>query len=128
MENYFILLELPFDPPEEDEAKICEVISKKHRQWCYDQVNPVKLAIYRENLAHLDDIKKVMLDPMARKQEAEKAVQIRIEKYENLRMTVRLLRVKSEVLSESDLRKLVQGYARYGFTAEDIVNVFNNTF
>ena len=42
MENYFILLELPFDPPESDTSKISEAISKKQAQWSRDQSNPVK--------------------------------------------------------------------------------------
>lgn len=42
MENYFILLELPFDLPESDTNKISEAISKKQAQWSRDQSNPVK--------------------------------------------------------------------------------------
>ena len=37
MENYFILLELPFDPPVSDTNKISEAISKKQAQWSRDQ-------------------------------------------------------------------------------------------
>ena len=77
MENYFILLELPFDPPESDTNKINEAIAKKQAQWSRDQQNPVKKAKASEYLAHLEDIKKVMLDPEARKKEAAKAKQIK---------------------------------------------------
>lgn len=61
MENYFILLELPFDLPESDTNKISEAISKKQAQWSRDQSNPVKKAKASEYLAALEDIKKVML-------------------------------------------------------------------
>ena len=66
--------------------------------------------MYREYLSHLDKIKKVMFDPVARKQEAKKAIQLKAEKIDDLRLKVRLLHVKAKELSESDLRHLVQGY------------------
>ena len=44
MENYFILLELPFDPPESDTNKINGAISAKQAQWSRDMQNPVKKA------------------------------------------------------------------------------------
>ena len=53
MENYFILLELPFDLPESDTNKISEAISKKQAQWSRDQSNPVKKAKASEYLADL---------------------------------------------------------------------------
>lgn len=84
MENYLILLELPFDLPESDTNKISEAISKKQAQWSRDQSNPVKKAKASEYLAALEDIKKVMLDPTARKQEAAKAKQIKASKAKEL--------------------------------------------
>ena len=87
MENYFILLELPFDLPESDTNKISEAISKKQAQWSRDQSNPVKKAKASEYLAALEDIKKVMLDPTARKQEAAKAKQIKASKAKEVKVT-----------------------------------------
>ena len=51
MENYFILLELPFDPPENDNNKISEAISKKQAQWSRDLTNPVEKE-KQENALH----------------------------------------------------------------------------
>ena len=96
MENYFILLELPFDPPEGDTNKISEAISKKQAQWSRDQSNPVKKAKASEYLAALEDIKKVMLDPAARKQEAAKAKQIKDSKAKDLEAKLSLYRAKGD--------------------------------
>lgn len=107
MENYFILLELPFDLPESDTNKISEAISKKQAQWSRDQSNPVKKAKASEYLAALEDIKKVMLDPTARKQEAAKAKQIKASKAKELEAKLSLYRAKGDELSEKDLKRLV---------------------
>lgn len=106
MENYFILLELPFDLPESDTNKISEAISKKQAQWSRDQSNPVKKAKASEYLAALEDIKKVMLDPTARKQEAAKAKQIKASKAKELEAKLSLYRAKGDELSEKDLKRL----------------------
>ena len=105
MENYFILLELPFDPPESDTNKISEAISKKQAQWSRDQSNPVKKAKASEYLAALENIKKVMLDPAARKQEAAKAKQIKDSKEKELEAKLSLYRAKGDELSEKDLKQ-----------------------
>jgi len=124
MENYFILLELPFDPPENDTAKINEAISKKQAQWSRDMANPVKKAKVSEYLAALDDIKKVMLDPAARKQEAAKAKQIKDSKAKELEAKLNLYRAKGDELSEKDLKQLVKIFGPFGFTADEIKKKF----
>ena len=40
-DNYFILLELSFDPMVSDENKIKEAIARKQQQWSKDINNPV---------------------------------------------------------------------------------------
>lgn len=124
MENYFILLELPFDPPEGDSNKISEAISKKQAQWSRDQSNPVKKAKASEYLAALEDIKKVMLDPAARKQEAAKAKQVKDSKVKELESKLNLYRAKGDELSEKDLKQLVKAFGTFGFTAEEIKKKF----
>ena len=103
VENYFILLELPFDPPESDAGKISEAISKKQAQWSRDQSNPIKKAKASEYLAALEDIKKVMLASATRQQEAIKAKQIKEEKAKELETKLSLYRSKGSMLSEKDL-------------------------
>lgn len=124
MENYFILLELPFDPPESDTNKISEAISKKQAQWSRDQSNPVKKAKASEYLAALENIKKVMLDPAARKQEAAKAKQIKDSKEKELEAKLSLYRAKGDELSEKDLKQLGRVFGTFGFTAEEIKKKF----
>lgn len=126
MENYFILLELPFDPPESDTSKISEAISKKQAQWSRDQSNPVKKAKASEYLAALEDIKKVMLDPAARKQEAAKAKQIKESKAKGLEAKLKLYRAKGDELSEKDLKQLVKVFGAFGFTADEIKRKFGS--
>lgn len=126
MDNYFILLELPFDPPEGDTNKISEAISKKQAQWSRDQSNPVKKAKASEYLAALEDIKKVMLDPAARKQEAAKAKQIKESKAKDLEAKLKLYRAKGDELSEKDLKQLLKVFGAFGFTADEIKHKFGS--
>lgn len=126
MENYFILLELPFDPPEGDNNKISEAISKKQAQWSREMSNPVKKAKASEYLAHLEDIKKVMLDPAARKQEAAKAKQVKDSKAKELDAKLKLYRAKADTLSEKDLKQLVKVFGAFGFTADEIKKRFGS--
>lgn len=126
MENYFILLELPFDPPESDTNKINEAIAKKQAQWSRDQSNPVRKAKASEYLAALADIKKVMLDPRTRKQEASKAKQIKESKAKDLETKLKLYRAKSDKLSEKDLKQLLKVFGAFGFTIDEIKKKFGS--
>ncbi len=126
MDNYFILLELPFDPPESNDAKINEAISKKQAQWSRDQQNPVKKAKASEYLAHLEEIKKVMIDPDKRKQEASKAKQLKDGKAKELEDKLKLYRAKGESLTDKDLNQLLKVFGPYGFTADEIKRKFGS--
>ncbi len=126
LENYFILLELQFDPPEGDNNKISDAIAKKQAQWSRDQSNPVKKAKASEYLAAIEDIKKVMLDPTARKQEAAKAKKIRDGKAKELESKLSLYRAKGDTLSEKDLKQLVKVFGPFGFTAGEIKKKFGS--
>ena len=124
MENYFILLELPFDPPVTDTAKINEAIAKKQAQWSRDQQNPVKKAKASEYLANLENIKKVMLDPNERQKEAAKAKQIKDSKSKELEAKLKLYRAKGDSLSDKDLKQLVKLFGPFGFTEAEITKKF----
>ena len=123
MENYFLLLELSFEPIESDEEKILAAISRKQKEWC-SEGNPYKVAKYREYLSHLDEIKKVMLDPASREQEAEKAKLIKAEKVVQLRRMMLLFRAKTTTLSERDMKILMKQFGKYGFTSDEIKKAF----
>lgn len=124
MENYFILLELPFDPPESDAQKITEAIAKKQSQWSRDMVNPVRKAKVSEYIAHISEIKNVMLDPEAREKEAAQARQIKGGKKKELEDRLALYHAKGDSLSPQDLKLLVRTFGAYGFTEAEIQGAF----
>ena len=124
MENYFILLELPFDPPETDNNKILEAIAKKKDQLSKDQINPVKKAKASEYLGLIEDMKKVMADPAARKEEAAKAKKIKDAKVKELEGKLKLYRAKGDTLADKDLKMLVKNFGSFGFTEAEILKRF----
>ncbi len=124
MENYFILLELPFDPPENDAGKIAEAIAAKQTQWSRDMVNPVKKAKVSEYIAHISEIKNVMLDPEAREKEAAEARQIKGSKKKELVDSLALYHTKGDSLSAQDLKLLVRTFGAFGFTEAEIRGAF----
>ena len=86
------------------------------------------MAIYRECLSHLDEIKKVMLDPVLREQEAEKAKLIKAEMFVQLQRKMLLYRAKNTALSERDMKHLMKQFGKYGFTGDEIKRLFNSPF
>jgi len=75
-ENYFILLELPVDPPASDPAHIRAAIARKKQEWTRLQDHPRKRAQAMAYLAMLPEIERVLLDPLARKNEARQAGEV----------------------------------------------------
>ena len=69
-ENYYLMLELPIDPPTEDPGEIRSAIHRKKQEWTRWQDHPGKRAQGLANLAALPDLEQVMFDPVARKREA----------------------------------------------------------
>jgi len=123
-ENYFILLELSFDPMVNDEGKINAAITAKQQQWSKDMTNPIKKVKAAEYLAQLEDIKKVMLTEASRKSEAEAAKKIRDGKIKELDNKLSLYAAKSSQLSDKDLKLILKNFASYGFTTEYIQQRF----
>ena len=73
-DNWYLILELEFDPPIEDERIIEERIEKKRKEWTKDSQHFVKGAMYRQLLDALPQIKADMLgENNIRKQLAEEA-------------------------------------------------------
>lgn len=123
-ENYFILLELPFDPPVTDTAKINAAITAKQQQWSKDQTNPIKKVKASEYLAMLDDIKAVMLTESSRKNEAGAAKKIRDGKQKELNEKLMLYASKAEELSDKDMKLIMKGFGSYGFTEATVKQLF----
>ena len=70
--NYFLILDLDFDPSIEDDELIAEIIEGKSIEWslrAYDPDTPY----FRQYLESLDDLKKRMSDPKERRKVAKDA-------------------------------------------------------
>jgi len=72
-DNYFDLLKLNTNPPENNEAVIREAIEKALNRWQDMKNKGINSAKWEKLLELKDDINKVMLDPVLRKQEADAA-------------------------------------------------------
>lgn len=124
-ESYFLLLELPFDPPESNTEKINDAIAKKRAQWSMEKNKPNNQGkAAQRNLEKLEDIKKVMLDPAARQREADKAKAKRNEMEKNLEDRLELYRAKGDELSPQELKMLSKQYGPFGFTEDEIKRGF----
>lgn len=124
-ESYFLLLELPFDPPENNTEKINDAIAKKRAQWSMEKNKPNNQGkAAQRNLEKLEDIKKVMLDPAARQREADKAKAKRNEMEKNLEDRLELYRAKGDELSPQELKMLSKQYGPFGFTEDEIKRGF----
>lgn len=119
-DNYYILLELPFNPPEQNMEVIQKAIEKKRQQWSKDQLVAFKKAKASAYLELLPDITAVMTDPDKRTQEAKAAKQISEGKIKELDMKLKLYSSKGDQLSANDLKRLTKIYTPYGFT-EDFI-------
>lgn len=119
MNNYFILLGLSFDPIEADEEKIEEAINKKMQQWQNESKNPRKAIIAKENMALIPEIKKVMLDPKLREQEARKALSEQEKILKDVYYDVLIKSTKGTITTE-ELNEIHKKYKDYNITLEQI--------
>lgn len=69
-ENYFILLELSVDPPENDPEIIAKAIQTKKIEWSRLRNHPTKGLQIQKFINMIPDIEKVMLDEALRNEEA----------------------------------------------------------
>ena len=76
IENCYLLLELEFDPPVEDQAVINQKIEEKSKFWARNLNHYNNGAEYNKYLEMLPEIKRIMSDPLERKKEAETACKI----------------------------------------------------
>jgi len=124
-ENFYILLGLSFDPPIDDDATIQAAIKKKKQEWTAQANNP-----FMKNAARyikmVGEIKKVMLDPVKRAQEADNARKIKNQKKAELNTKLALYVSKGDKLSPRDLKRLKKDFGAYGFTEEEIKGKFNS--
>jgi len=72
-ENWYLILELEFDPPVEDQAVIDQRIEDKRKFWASKFNDFKRGAEYKGYHDRINEIKKIMGDPVARKEQAEAA-------------------------------------------------------
>lgn len=122
-ENYYILLELPFESPENDETRIEAAIESKRQQWSKDANNPFKKDSARY-LGMLEDIKSVMLNSKAREEEAAKAKSIKEKKAKALDDKLSLYSSKGSDLLPRDIKLLIKEFGAFGFDEKAINDRF----
>lgn len=120
MENYFLLLELKFDPPEEDTGRIVEAIEKKRNFWSTQVDHPIFGCKYRDYIEQIEKIKTAMLNPESRKKAATEAKQIKEREKEKLKGLLRSKYGNVERLTTEDIDKLVKLFGKFGFSPDEI--------
>jgi len=118
-ENYYLMLELPIDPPTEDPGEIRSAIQRKKQEWTRWQDHPGKRALGLANLAALPDIEQVMFDPIARKSEARKALELRDDMMRRMEAELRILEGKGHLLPR-EVSALAMKYRVYGVSQKTI--------
>ncbi|MBA4369858.1 MAG: hypothetical protein C0403_19695, partial [Desulfobacterium sp.] len=78
--NFYLLLDLSLNPPEEDQEKIETAIKKKQAEWSKQRNHPTHGIQAKQFIGFIPEIRRIMADPNLRKQEAEKANAILSEK------------------------------------------------
>lgn len=115
-ENYFILLNLQFDPPENNKDKINAAIAAAQQQWSKDMDNPFKKDAARKHLEMLADIRVVMNDDGQRASEAKQAKKIREAKLTELDNKLVLYHASTDELSDKQIKALLKTYGSYGIS------------
>ncbi len=75
-ENFYFLLDLPLDPPEENPSDIEKALKKKQAEWSRSRNHPTKGIQAQTNIGLVPTIREVMFNPDSRRKEAEKALEI----------------------------------------------------
>lgn len=71
--NFYLILDLSVDPPEEDPEVIEKAIKKKQAQWSRYRNHPTKGIKAKHLIDLIPEIRKVMFDPALRRKHAENA-------------------------------------------------------
>jgi hypothetical protein len=107
--NFFQLLNLRINPPENDLAVIEAAIKNKQAEWSRFRNHPTKGIQARQYIGLLAEVRRVMLDPKLRSKEASDANEELKRRYEakvaRLDAHIRLLAAKGTI-TDQDIRKL----------------------
>ena len=119
-DNYFILLELDFDPIENNEDIILDAINKKVQEWQKDSKNPKKAVLAKSYLQNVEKIKEVMLNDNLRREEALQAKSIQEKKRKDVYYDA-VIKATKGYLKVSEVEGIVEKYKEYKITAKDVV-------
>jgi hypothetical protein len=72
-ENFYLLLELSLDPPEDREEVIEKAIDSLRARWSRFRNHPTKSLQAKKIIGMIPEVRRVMLDPKLRKEEASRA-------------------------------------------------------
>jgi len=121
-ENFYIILELPISPPENDINKINATISKKQADWSILRNHPTKGREGQRYLDLLPEMTAVMKDDIKRQEEARQAkiilAQKEKEKFKDLDDAIQLLSARKQI-TEAELKKLAQ---KFSIPEEEVKN------
>ncbi len=120
-QNFYLLLNLSIDPPEEDPKIIEKAIKKKQAEWSRHRNHPTKGIQAKYFIDLIPEIRKVMLDPELRVKHAEEA-QVQLDKEDEkkfLQIDRHLyIYLNKGSLTNKEVYKLVQ---LHGLEVEDIL-------
>lgn len=105
--NCYLILELDFDPPVEDQAVIDQRIEDKRKFWASKFNDSFKGTEYKEYSDNLEEIRRIMSDPVERKKQAEAA---RNDVYAKLDKDLTILGRSSGEIVEDFVGKVASKY------------------
>ncbi len=109
--NFYLLLDLSLDPPEENQEKIDAAIKKKQAEWSKQRNHPTYGIQAKQFIGFIPEIRRIMADPDLRRQEAEKANAILAEnnkdKFSAIDRHLSIYNSKGAVTSQ-EIQKLVK--------------------
>ncbi|MCL2055658.1 MAG: hypothetical protein FWH02_00380 [Oscillospiraceae bacterium] len=121
-ENYYVLLDLAFDPPVTDDTAIKAAVQKKKQEWIRLQDTPGRRSVALHNLGQIAEIERVMHSPALRAEEAVGAIELRADMLRQFEAELRILESKRHI-TPREAASLAVKYSSYGIRRDDLDNL-----
>lgn len=112
-DNYYLLLDLPIDPPELDWSKVQAAIQVKRQRWSRDMNIPGKGLKAKANLEQIGEMQRFLEDEARRKEEATAALKVKRQQekasFAALDRNIKMASLKG-YLKEEEVAKLVKKF------------------